>query len=247
MNATRETTAAERLNARCEMFERTQTQGAHVTDDSREYFADLREVLANLADYENRITWDTTCRQCATVLDRSIAEYERRERAETALAAVRALAGKWAGEPTTIGRFLANSILKTIDEAFKETAPDLNSDGPDSRELEDGYAALAASQDADDEAFHAAMRGRRDEALHDEIPALYTAGQAIHMKGQPANVLGTVIGLAPNRTNGEPSYEIVIYGGDFHRREYPHYHTVLQRHIEAADAPHKPNSPLEAP
>lgn len=37
---------------------------------------------AQVADYENRITWHTTCGQCATVLDRSIAETERAEKAE---------------------------------------------------------------------------------------------------------------------------------------------------------------------
>jgi hypothetical protein len=40
------------------------------------------QARAQVADYENRITWDTTCGQCATVLDRAIADYERAERAE---------------------------------------------------------------------------------------------------------------------------------------------------------------------
>src|SRR5439155_8616831 len=35
-----------------------------------------------LANYENAITWDTTCTSCAAVLDSSIRETERREQAE---------------------------------------------------------------------------------------------------------------------------------------------------------------------
>jgi chromosome segregation ATPase len=44
------------------------------------------EVLSHLreriTDYENRITWHTTCQQCANDLDRIVAETERAERAE---------------------------------------------------------------------------------------------------------------------------------------------------------------------
>lgn len=42
----------------------------------------LKPELDRLADYENRITWDTTCGSCARILDSSIRETERRERAE---------------------------------------------------------------------------------------------------------------------------------------------------------------------
>lgn len=39
--------------------------------------AERDQARAQVADYENRITWDTTCGQCANLLDRSIADYER--------------------------------------------------------------------------------------------------------------------------------------------------------------------------
>lgn len=48
-------------------------------------------LRTRLADYENRITWDTTCAQCATTLDASIREYERAEALAGQVAAIRAL------------------------------------------------------------------------------------------------------------------------------------------------------------
>lgn len=57
--------------------------------------ADAAEVerdaaLARIADYENRITWDTTCGNCARLLDASIKDFERAERAENRFAEVEA-------------------------------------------------------------------------------------------------------------------------------------------------------------
>lgn len=93
---------------------------------------DLREVLRQLADYENRIGWDTTCQQCATVLDRAVADHERAERAEaeadrlrnawqqawaernsarSTIAAVRSLVAKWDGPTTVTERLLADAII----------------------------------------------------------------------------------------------------------------------------------------
>ncbi|MFE2384475.1 hypothetical protein [Streptomyces misionensis] len=51
----------------------------------------LARAEAQLADYENRITWHTTCAACARLLDSSIRETERRERAEATIARVREL------------------------------------------------------------------------------------------------------------------------------------------------------------
>lgn len=46
---------------------------------------DLDALYARLADYENRITWDTTCASCARILDSSIRETERANQAEELL------------------------------------------------------------------------------------------------------------------------------------------------------------------
>ena len=46
---------------------------------------------AKVADYENRITWHTTCESCARLLDSGIRETERAEKAEAALERVRAV------------------------------------------------------------------------------------------------------------------------------------------------------------
>jgi hypothetical protein len=52
----------------------------------------LRDMQERIADYENRITWETNCGSCARILDASIREHERAERAEAALDRVRAIA-----------------------------------------------------------------------------------------------------------------------------------------------------------
>jgi hypothetical protein len=59
---------------------------AALADRDRE----LAELRDRIADYENRITWDTTCGNCARLLDSSIRDYERAERAEAELAELRA-------------------------------------------------------------------------------------------------------------------------------------------------------------
>ncbi|MFR9794283.1 hypothetical protein ACL07V_37615 [Streptomyces sp. MB22_4] len=72
----------------------------------------LAHAEAAVADYENRINWHTTCAGCARVLDSSIRETERAERAETARANAEAalrqvLATLYpitrAGDPTPLG------------------------------------------------------------------------------------------------------------------------------------------------
>ncbi|WP_336214466.1 hypothetical protein [Nonomuraea sp. LPB2021202275-12-8] len=49
---------------------------------------DLETAKALVANYENGITWHTTCNNCATLLDSSYAETVRAERAEARLALV---------------------------------------------------------------------------------------------------------------------------------------------------------------
>ncbi|MFE9432888.1 hypothetical protein [Streptomyces sp. NPDC006640] len=59
---------------------------------------ELAELRARVADYENRITWETTCGSCARILDSSIRETERAERAEAAVVRVRRLHDRLATE-----------------------------------------------------------------------------------------------------------------------------------------------------
>jgi hypothetical protein len=47
----------------------------------------LRELIS---DYENRISWDTTCGTCARWLDASIKDHERAEKAEAHLEVAKA-------------------------------------------------------------------------------------------------------------------------------------------------------------
>lgn len=61
----------------------------------------LQLRLAVLAEYENAITWGTDCLSCARVLDSSIRETERAEKAEAEVARVASLYEQWvkAGPP----------------------------------------------------------------------------------------------------------------------------------------------------
>lgn len=60
-------------------------------EDLVEKLQDEVDVLkAKLAQYDNMITWDTTCRSCAGILDSAIRETNRAEKAEAALAALEA-------------------------------------------------------------------------------------------------------------------------------------------------------------
>ena len=51
--------------------------------------AELRAAREQIDDYENAITWGVSCTSCARVLDASIADHDRAERAEAELRAAR--------------------------------------------------------------------------------------------------------------------------------------------------------------
>ncbi|TGZ14712.1 hypothetical protein DV517_61950 [Streptomyces sp. S816] len=77
--------------------------------------AELQPELDRLADYENRITWETTCEFCARILDSSIRETERRERAEAAIARVRDVCDALA-DGTEAGFRAALTIREALDQ-----------------------------------------------------------------------------------------------------------------------------------
>ncbi|MET7429591.1 hypothetical protein ABZT16_11415 [Streptomyces flaveolus] len=71
---------------------------------------------AKVADYENRITWHTTCEACARVLDSAIQETERRERVEAALARVREIASElFMGGRTQTEREIGRRLSAALD------------------------------------------------------------------------------------------------------------------------------------
>lgn len=51
---------------------------------------ELERLRAQVAQYENTITWGTSCHGCARILDSSIRETERAEKAEAELARLKA-------------------------------------------------------------------------------------------------------------------------------------------------------------
>jgi hypothetical protein len=83
------------------------------------------QAEAKVLDYENRITWHTTCGSCARVLDSSIRETERAVKAEAAVARARALANQWtkAGPPplgTPLARWVDRRLVE-LNTALNET------------------------------------------------------------------------------------------------------------------------------
>lgn len=83
----------------------TRKTASTITDtDLDQLYERLAHAEAAVADYENRINWHTTCASCARILDSSIRETERRERAEAALReALSMLLPKRNTHGTTIG------------------------------------------------------------------------------------------------------------------------------------------------
>lgn len=71
--------------------------------------AELKRELDALAEYENTINWSTTCTSCARVLDSAYAE-----RAEAAIARVRALADVWKDAPDPLARAMAADLLSAV-------------------------------------------------------------------------------------------------------------------------------------
>ena len=57
-----------------------------------------------LLEYENAITWGTSCLSCSRTLDTSIAEHERAERAEGKLAELRAVLLEGGQDDATVRR-----------------------------------------------------------------------------------------------------------------------------------------------
>lgn len=55
-------------------------------------------TAATAAKYDNAINWQTSCLNCATLLDSCYAETCRREQAEEKVTAVRAVAERWAAQ-----------------------------------------------------------------------------------------------------------------------------------------------------
>lgn len=50
-----------------------------------EEYDELTRLRALVADYDHAIAWDTTCLNCASLLEQNYRDYVRAERAEAAL------------------------------------------------------------------------------------------------------------------------------------------------------------------
>ncbi|WP_436759401.1 hypothetical protein [Streptosporangium sp. V21-05] len=84
----------------------------------RELVAEVDRLRAQVADYENRITWHTTCGDCAGHLDREYAADRRAAQAAEQLAAVWALVEEWrgAGISSAAMRDLVTGLLAIRDQ-----------------------------------------------------------------------------------------------------------------------------------
>lgn len=69
-------------------YETAHDSRMHAEDCYRRELKRADALAARLADYENGISWGTTCTSCARVLDKSYEEYVRADKAEAKLAEV---------------------------------------------------------------------------------------------------------------------------------------------------------------
>lgn len=76
----------------------------------------LAELGRRVYEYENTITWNTTCTSCAGVLDSAYAETMRREQAEAKLAALRSVLLEGGQDDASVRR-RAITIIGTEEEA----------------------------------------------------------------------------------------------------------------------------------
>ncbi|MFL4904866.1 hypothetical protein ACJ6WF_17165 [Streptomyces sp. MMS24-I2-30] len=90
----------------------TVTRNAYGRADA--VLAELRPELDRLGDYENRINWGTSCGSCGHVLDSSIRETDRAEKAEAAVARVQNLGNVWLDAPDPLARAMAADLISCI-------------------------------------------------------------------------------------------------------------------------------------
>ncbi len=91
--------------------------GEHHLGEADFVLAELRTELASLAEYESTINWMTTCTSCARVLDSSIRETERAERAEAAIERVRkATANSFMAGPNAVDVVRVADVLAALTE-----------------------------------------------------------------------------------------------------------------------------------
>ena len=77
--------------------------------------AEIGKLRTALAEYENAITWDTTCLNCAHLLDQCYAETRRAEQAEERGQRIRALADEARRGYHPVGSVSAYKILSILD------------------------------------------------------------------------------------------------------------------------------------
>ncbi|MFF2100917.1 hypothetical protein [Streptomyces sp. NPDC058202] len=120
---------------------------------------ELAELRSRLADYENRITWETTCGSCARVLDSSIRETERAEKAEAAVARVRRLHDRLATET----ELASPDDRITRADAAKRIAAALDYDAASGPGRADGKTQQDETQARRGDAFEAWLKTQRDQ------------------------------------------------------------------------------------
>lgn len=93
-------------------------------------------LIVRINEYENAISWNTTCLECSKTLDKSYAEYVRADKAERALERVKMLRDDWKrqvwtssfeedGTETKSLRLTSYGILADmLDEAIEGNEPE---------------------------------------------------------------------------------------------------------------------------
>lgn len=86
-------------------------------DEARKELAEARRVIA---EYDNTITWETTCKNCANLLDKSIEDYETIEKLTKSLTDYEVEAAE-----ANLRASLLESQLTQMTERFKKKMNDL--------------------------------------------------------------------------------------------------------------------------
>jgi len=152
--------------------------------------AALKQELDALADYENRITWHTSCGSCARVLDSSIRETERAERAEGILASVLAtFPDTGPVGPAVRSRLLPAELVHRWKQTAGGTQPE--PDGED-----EGLLARAA--DAIRDAACNGQCGQDEEECRQERiqPFVWRHGRLAVVEGTPEMFAAAVLSVA---------------------------------------------------
>lgn len=105
---------------------RTPAEQRHFDDGWHSRDAEIERLRASVQDYENAITWDTTCLNCSKLMDSNYEQHCEIERLRAEVAAARASVDYWVSAATERGNdldALRAEVARLEQEAAEATYP----------------------------------------------------------------------------------------------------------------------------